>query len=131
MHRARFVRQLREDRLDHRRIFDARDDAHRTAAARTGSLDIDTEHALQALCPAHRSVAAVAAATSRRSGNIMVFSTLFEFLPAWYVPLPLGNDRLWRAFLLFMYARGIGMYIGYRKKTVGGLTSHQVTQKAR
>jgi hypothetical protein len=53
VHRARFVREVSEGRLDHHRIFDARDDAHRAAAARAG-LDVDTEHALQALCPAHR-----------------------------------------------------------------------------
>jgi AhpD family alkylhydroperoxidase len=40
---------VREDRLDHYRIFDARDDAHRAAAARAG-LHVDAEHALQALC---------------------------------------------------------------------------------
>lgn len=34
---------MREDRLDHDRIFDARDDAHRTAARRAG-LDVDAEH---------------------------------------------------------------------------------------
>jgi len=53
VHRARFAREVSEDRLDHHRIFDARDDAHRAAAARAG-LDVDAEHALQALCPAHR-----------------------------------------------------------------------------
>ncbi len=53
MHRARFAREVSEDRLDHCRIFDARDDAHRAAAARAG-LNVDAEPALQALCPAHR-----------------------------------------------------------------------------
>jgi hypothetical protein len=48
VHRARFVREVSEGRLDHHRIFDARDDAHRAAAARAG-LDVDAEHALQAL----------------------------------------------------------------------------------
>jgi len=56
VHRARFAGEVREDRLDHRRIFDARDDAHRAAAARAG-LDVDAEHALQTLRPAHRGAA--------------------------------------------------------------------------
>ena len=45
MHRARFARQVRENRLDHRRGFDARNDAQRAAAGCAG-LDIDAEHAL-------------------------------------------------------------------------------------
>jgi hypothetical protein len=49
VHRARFARGVREHCLDHHRIFDACDDAHRAAAARAG-LDVDAEHALQALC---------------------------------------------------------------------------------
>ncbi len=43
---------MREDRLDHHRIFDARNDAHRAAAGRAG-LNVDAEHALEALGPAH------------------------------------------------------------------------------
>jgi hypothetical protein len=49
MHRARLVSEVREDRLDHHRIIDARDDAHRAAAARAG-LDVHAEHAREALC---------------------------------------------------------------------------------
>jgi len=60
----------------------------------------------------------VGATRAKEMRNIMVFSTLFVFLPAWYFLLPLGNDGLWLAFLLFMGARGIGMHIGYRKKIV-------------
>jgi hypothetical protein len=55
-HRARFAGEVHKDRLDHHRVFDARDDAHR-AAARCPGLDVDAEHALQALCPAHCRVA--------------------------------------------------------------------------
>ena len=39
--------------LDHRRVFDTRDDLDRAAALRAG-LDVDLEHSLEALCPAHR-----------------------------------------------------------------------------
>jgi len=60
----------------------------------------------------------VGATRAREMRNIMVISTLFVFLPAWYFLQPLGNDGLWLAFLLFMGARGIGMHIGYRKKIV-------------
>ena len=42
--------------LDHQRVFDAGDDFH-AATADTASFGVDIEHALQALCPAHRYVA--------------------------------------------------------------------------
>jgi MATE family multidrug resistance protein len=70
----------------------------------------------------------VGATRAKDMRNIMVLSTLFVFLPAWYFLQPLGNDGLWLAFLLFMASRGIGMHIGYRKKIVGGSTSPNVTQ---
>jgi MATE family multidrug resistance protein len=57
----------------------------------------------------------VGATRAKEMRNIMVFSTLFIFLPAWYFLQPLGNDGLWLAFLLFMASRGIGMHIVYRK----------------
>jgi len=56
VHRARFVREVSEDRLDHHRIFDARDDAHCPATGRAG-FHLDAEHALPALCPVHRRAA--------------------------------------------------------------------------
>ncbi len=57
----------------------------------------------------------VGATRAKEMRNIMFVSTIFVFLPAWYVLQPLGNDGLWLAFLLFMASRGIGMHIGYRK----------------
>ena len=42
-----------EDLLDDHRVFDARDDSHRTAAGRAG-LDVDPEHPLEALRLSHR-----------------------------------------------------------------------------
>jgi len=65
----------------------------------------------------------VGATRAKEMRNIMVFSTIFVFLPAWYFLQPLGNDGLWLAFLLFMGARGIGMHVGYRKKIVRSPTS--------
>jgi MATE family multidrug resistance protein len=58
----------------------------------------------------------VGATRARAMRNIMVFSTVAVFLPAWYLLQPLGNHGLWLAFSLFMASRGIGMHLGYRKK---------------
>lgn len=44
--------QVRQYLLDHQRIFDASDDVH-AAAADTTRFDVDIEHPLQALRPAH------------------------------------------------------------------------------
>ncbi len=63
----------------------------------------------------------IGATRARDMRNIMVASTLFVFLPAWYFLQPLGNHGLWLAFLLFMASRGIGMYIGYRKNVLHSL----------
>lgn len=57
----------------------------------------------------------VGATRAKEMRNIMAFSTLFVFLPAWYFLQPLGNDGLWLAFLVFMASRGIGMHVGYRR----------------
>ena len=57
----------------------------------------------------------VGATRAKEMRNIMIASTLFVFLPAWYFLQPLGNDGLWLAFLLFLASRGIGMHIGYRR----------------
>jgi MATE family multidrug resistance protein len=61
----------------------------------------------------------VGATRAREMRNIMMFSTLLVFLPAWYLLTPLGNHGLWLAFLLFMASRGIGMHFTYRKKVLG------------
>jgi len=50
---SRFRIGVGEDLLDHRRVLDAGDDAHRPAAHRAG-FDVNAEHALEALCPSHR-----------------------------------------------------------------------------
>jgi MATE family, multidrug efflux pump len=63
----------------------------------------------------------VGATRAKNMRNIMLFSTLFVFLPAWYFLQPLGNDGLWLAFLLFMASRGIGMHLGYRRKVLHSL----------
>jgi MATE family multidrug resistance protein len=60
----------------------------------------------------------VGATRAKEMRDIMIGSTLFVFLPAWYFLQPLGNDGLWLAFLLFMASRGVGMYIGYKKSVL-------------
>jgi len=60
----------------------------------------------------------IGATRAKDMRNIMLFSAMFVFVPAWYLLRPLGNDGLWLAFLLFMASRGIGMHLGYRKKIV-------------
>jgi len=63
----------------------------------------------------------IGATRAKDMRNIMVFSALFVFFPAWYLLQPLGNDGLWLAFLLFMASRGIGMHLGYRRKVLHSL----------
>ena len=70
----------------------------------------------------------VGATRAKEMRDIMVFSTIAVFLPAWYLLQPLGNDGLWLAFLLFMASRGIGMHVGYRKKIVGSALGPNVAQ---
>jgi len=57
----------------------------------------------------------VGATRVRAMRNIMIFSTLVIFLPAWYLLQGLGNHGLWLAFMLFMASRGLGMHLGYKR----------------
>ena len=63
----------------------------------------------------------IGATRAREMRNIMVFSTVVVFLPAWYLLQPLGNDGLWLAFMLFIASRGIGMHFGYRKYVLSAI----------
>ncbi len=58
----------------------------------------------------------VGATRAREMRDIMVFSALLVFLPAWFVTQAFGNHGLWFAFLLFLASRGVGMHIFYRRK---------------
>jgi len=60
----------------------------------------------------------VGATRAREMRNIMVFSTLGIFLPAWFLLQGYGNHGLWLAFTLFMASRGVGMHFGYRRKVL-------------
>lgn len=60
----------------------------------------------------------VGATRAKAMRDIMVFSTLAVFLPAWYLLQDYGNHGLWLAFTLFMASRGIGMHVAYRKSVL-------------
>ena len=60
----------------------------------------------------------VGATRAREMRNIMVFSTVGIFLPAWFLLQGYGNHGLWLAFTLFMASRGVGMHIGYHRKVL-------------
>ncbi len=64
----------------------------------------------------------VGATRAREMRNIMVFSTVIIFLPAWYLLQGLGNHGLWLAFMLFMASRGVGMHFGYRRNVLPALS---------
>lgn len=57
----------------------------------------------------------IGATRSREMRNTMLVSTLVFFLPAWYLLQPWGNHGLWAALMVFMAARGITMYLSYRR----------------
>lgn len=70
----------------------------------------------------------VGATRAKDMRNIMLFSAIAVFLPAWYLTRPLGNDGLWLAYLLFMASRGVGMHLGYRAKIMGSAPGPDVAQ---
>jgi len=49
--------------------------------------------------------------------NTMLFSTIFVFLPVWYLLLPMQNHGLWLAFTLFNTARAVSMALLFRSIT--------------
>ena len=56
----------------------------------------------------------VGATRTKEMMLIMVGSTVFVFLPTWYVTIPYGNHGLWLAFTAFMLVRGISMHVWFR-----------------
>jgi len=60
----------------------------------------------------------IGATRAKAMRDIMLFSTIAVFLPAWYLLQGYGNHGLWAAFTLFMASRGVGMHIGYRKSVL-------------
>jgi MATE family multidrug resistance protein len=60
----------------------------------------------------------VGATRAREMRNVMVVSTFVVFLPAWYAFRGWGNHGLWLAFHLFLAGRGVGMFLGYRRRVL-------------
>ncbi|MBO5956458.1 MAG: MATE family efflux transporter [Bacteroidales bacterium] len=61
----------------------------------------------------------IGATASKAIRNTMIISTIFVFIPSWYLLMPrFGNHGLWIAFLLFMIARGVSMTFMYKKNIV-------------
>jgi MATE family multidrug resistance protein len=61
----------------------------------------------------------IGATASKAIRNTMIISTIFVFIPSWYILMPrLGNHGLWIAFLCFMIARGTSMTLMYKKNII-------------
>ena len=61
----------------------------------------------------------IGATASKAIRNTMIISTIFVFIPSWYVLMPrFGNHGLWMAFLCFMIARGLAMTLMYKKNII-------------
>ncbi len=65
----------------------------------------------------------VGATRAKAMRDIMVFSAIVIFLPAWFLLQGLGNHGLWLAFTLFMASRGIGMHIAYRRTVLPSMSA--------
>lgn len=62
----------------------------------------------------------IGSAETRQMMTTMLVSALLVYLPAWYLTRPWGNHGLWLAFLLFNGARGLTLYICYRRRSHRG-----------
>lgn len=61
----------------------------------------------------------IGATASKAIRNTMIISTIFIFIPAWYILTPLySNHGLWCAFLCFMVARGAAMSVMAKKNII-------------
>ena len=61
----------------------------------------------------------IGATASKAIRNTMIISSIFVFIPSWYILMPrFGNHGLWVAFLFFMIARGTAMSLMYKKNIV-------------
>jgi MATE family multidrug resistance protein len=63
----------------------------------------------------------VGATRSKDMRDIMVFSALFVFLPAWYLLRPFENHGLWLALTLFLASRSVGMHVYYRRRVLSSI----------
>ena len=61
----------------------------------------------------------IGATASKAIRNTMIISTIFVFIPSWYILTPkFGNHGLWIAFLCFMIARGVAMTLMANKNII-------------
>ena len=61
----------------------------------------------------------IGATASKAIRNTMIISSIFVFIPSWYILMPrFGNHGLWISFLFFMIARGAAMSLMYKKNIV-------------
>jgi len=61
----------------------------------------------------------IGATASKAIRNTMIISSIFIYIPSWYILTPkLGNHGLWIAFLCFMISRGIIMTILHKKNII-------------
>lgn len=58
----------------------------------------------------------IGATWTREMRNSMIFATFLVYVPAWYFLQGLGNHGLWLAFMIFMAARAISMFVYYRRR---------------
>jgi len=58
----------------------------------------------------------IGAIMTREMRNTMLFSLIGVFLPVWYFTQELGNQGLWLAMISFMLARGLSMFIVFKRK---------------
>lgn len=65
----------------------------------------------------------VGATRAREMRDIMLISTFFVFLPAWYAFRFLENHGLWLALAMFLASRGIGMHYYYRSRVIKDLAA--------
>ena len=66
----------------------------------------------------------IGATASKAIRNTMIISSIFVFIPSWYILMPrFGNHGLWIAFLFFMIARGAAMSLMYKKNIVNVVES--------
>lgn len=66
----------------------------------------------------------IGATASKAIRNTMIISTIFVFIPAWYLLTPkLGNHGLWIAFLCFMLTRGITMTLMAKKNIIQSINT--------
>lgn len=62
----------------------------------------------------------IGSAETRHMMTTMLFSVSAVYLPLWYLCAPLQNHGLWLAFCAFNGARGLSLYIVYRRLTARG-----------